>query len=66
MLTSADGQSIYSTTLIFYDDLSIIEECLNDYDEKFRNPLREELKTGENSNTNSEILLPLDQIKDIM
>ena len=66
MLTSADGQSIYSTTLIFFDDLSIIEECLNDYDEKFRNPLREEMSTGEESKIESDTKLPLDQIKDLM
>lgn len=35
VLTSADGQSIYATALLFFEDLAAIEEALNDFDYVF-------------------------------
>lgn len=35
VLTSADGQSIYATALIFFEDLALIEEAMGDYDIAF-------------------------------
>lgn len=78
VLTSADGQSIYATAIVFFEDLSLIEESINDYDEKFRvnegksvtgliidNTTESENNTASNNDGES-ILLPLNQIRQIM
>lgn len=37
VLTSADGQSVYGKVLVFIEDLAILENALNLYDNRFRN-----------------------------
>jgi hypothetical protein len=35
VLTSQDGQSVYAKSLLFLEDLAIIEQSINIHDEKF-------------------------------
>lgn len=44
VLTSADGQSIYVSALVFYEDLAFSEEAAVKYNKMFADEKEEELK----------------------